>query len=50
MVERLREVKITIYVDTNKATYEEVFDDLEEARDYLNGLCNDFFPDWTQVK
>ena len=50
MVERVREVKITIYVDTNKATYEEVFDDLEEAQDYLNGLYSDLFPDWTQAK
>ena len=48
MVERVREVKITVYVDTNKDTYEAVFDDVEEARDYLEGLCSDLFPDWSQ--
>jgi hypothetical protein len=48
MVERVREVTIAVYVDTNKNTYSEVFDDVEEGRDYLQGLCNDLFPDWSQ--
>lgn len=50
MVERVREVKITVYVDTNKDTYEAVFDDLEEARDYLQGLYIDLYPDWSQAE
>ena len=48
MVERVKEVTIAVYVDTNKNTYSEVFDDVEEGRDYLQGLCNDLFPDWSQ--
>lgn len=50
MVERVREVNITIYVDTNKVTYEAVFDDVEEARDYLEALCSDLYPDWSLKK
>ena len=48
MVERVKEVTIAVYVDTNENTYSEVFDDVEEGRDYLQGLCNDLFPDWSQ--
>lgn len=50
MVERIREVTIAVYVNTTENTYSEVFDDVEEGEDYLQGLCNDLFPDWSQKK
>lgn len=37
-MEVVREVKITIYVNTNKTTYVEEFDDLEKAKEYLEGI------------
>jgi hypothetical protein len=43
-VEHVREVKITVYVDTNKTTYEECFDTIEEARTYLRGLVAWIYP------
>lgn len=48
MVERIKEVTIAIYVDTTKNTYSEVFDDVEPARNYLEVLCNDLFPELLQ--
>ena len=50
MVERLMEVSINVYVDTNKATYEQSFSDIEEAKEYLEGLLQDLFPDWSKVE
>lgn len=34
-MEHIREVKIKIYVDTNKATYDKTFDNIKEAAQYL---------------
>jgi len=34
-MEEIREVKITIYIDTNKTTYEETFEDIDDATEYL---------------
>lgn len=48
MPERVREVTIVVYVDTNKNTYSEVFDDVEPARNYLETLCDDLFPELLQ--
>ncbi len=38
MVEYIREVKITVYVDTNKSTYQKTFNSIEEAVEYLNDI------------
>lgn len=35
MVESLRSVTVTVEVDTNKGTYRETFDSIEEAREWL---------------
>jgi len=40
MMEEIREVKITIYIDTNKTTYEETFSDLENATEYLERILD----------
>ncbi len=37
-MERLHEVKITVMVDTNKATYEKEFTDIQEAKEYLEDI------------
>ncbi len=37
-MEEIREVKITIYVNTNKMTYEKGFSDIEEATEYLEEI------------
>lgn len=42
MVERMREVKITVMIDTNKATYEKEFDSIEEAKEYLESILEEF--------
>lgn len=41
MVECLREIKIKIYIDTNKATYEKEFDNIDEAIEYYNEVMED---------
>jgi hypothetical protein len=41
MGEYIRAVKITIYVDTNKATYEKEFDDITEASEYLEEILSE---------
>jgi len=38
MVTEIREVKITVYVDTNHATHTEEFSDIDEAKEYLEEL------------
>lgn len=38
MVEYIRNIKITVYVDTNKATYEKEFTDIDEAKEYLENI------------
>ncbi len=35
-MEYVREVRITIYIDTNKGTYQRDFKDIDEAVEYLN--------------
>lgn len=57
-MERVREVKISVYVDTNKSTYEKEFDTIEEARTYLKELLMWIYPSsdteedeaWTEVR
>lgn len=39
-MERVREIKITVMIDTNKATYEKEFDCLQDAVDFYN-FCLD---------
>lgn len=34
-MEEVREVKITVYIDTNKNTYERTFTSIEEAQEWL---------------
>ncbi len=41
MVERIREIKITVRVDTNQNTYEKVFDRISEAEEYLDVMLED---------
>ena len=37
-MEEIREVRITIYVDTDKATYEQTFRDIDNAAEYLKRI------------
>lgn len=43
-MESLRELKITIYIDTNKATYTESFGSMEDAIEYYNAYIQEFNP------
>jgi hypothetical protein len=38
MVNVLREVIITIHVETNKTTYKKDFDNIDEAKEYLEDI------------
>ena len=38
MATEIREVKITVYVDTNHATHGKAFDNIEDAKEYLEDL------------
>lgn len=40
-MEYIREVKIKIYIDTNKTTYEKEFNSIEEAEIYLKSISED---------
>jgi hypothetical protein len=40
-MERLREIKITVYVDTNEKTYERTFENIEDAKEYLEMVLED---------
>ena len=40
-MERLREVKITVYIDTNQHTWEQVFEDIEDAKEWLEMMLED---------
>jgi rhamnose utilization protein RhaD (predicted bifunctional aldolase and dehydrogenase) len=40
-MERLRKIKITVYVDTNKETYERMFENIEDAKEYLEMVLED---------
>ena len=41
MVEEIREVKITVYVNTNKATYEETFEDMDDAVEFFEDTIDE---------
>lgn len=38
MVEQIRDVKITIVIDTNKATYERSFDTMDKAMSWYSTM------------
>jgi rhamnose utilization protein RhaD (predicted bifunctional aldolase and dehydrogenase) len=40
-MERLREIKITVFVETNKETYEKTFENIEDAKEYLEMVLED---------
>lgn len=40
MPEQVRTVSITVEVDTNKATYRQTFDNIEDARAWLEETLN----------
>ena len=37
-MEYIRAVKITIYIDTNKTTYEKSFEDIDKAKEYCDSI------------
>jgi hypothetical protein len=39
-MEEIREIKITVYVDTNKTSYVEEFKDIDDALEYLETLLS----------
>lgn len=40
-MERLREIKITVFVETNKETYEKTFENIGDAQEYLEIVLED---------
>jgi len=42
--EQIRQVKITVCVDTNKTTYQAEFESIEAARAYLRGVLAWIYP------
>lgn len=43
-MEHIRQVKIIVYVDTNKRTVEEDFGDIDEAKEFLDELLESINP------
>ena len=41
MVEEVREIKITVYINTNKTTYVETFSNLCDAIEYFEAIIDD---------
>lgn len=40
-MEQLREIKIIVEIDTNKATYTQEFESIEEAKKWLERILED---------